>query len=91
MYKIQIEDRLERILQKLFKKNRKRYEISMKKIQEIVNFPQHYKPLSYDLKGIRRVHIESSFVLVFRIDEANKVVRFLDLDHHDKIYNKRFL
>ncbi|HID26884.1 MAG TPA: hypothetical protein EYP22_03455 [Methanosarcinales archaeon] len=48
------------------------------------------KTLRYGLKGLRRVHLEKSFVLVFEIDEENMVVRFLDLDHHDKIYRKRF-
>lgn len=91
MYKIQLDDRLEKVLKKLFRKNRKLYEITMKKIEKIVELPYHYKPLSYDLKGIRRIHVESSFVLVFRIDENNKIVKFLDLDHHDKIYKKRFL
>ena len=90
MYKISIESKLKRILRKLYKKNRKRYEITLKKIDEIVKIPHHYKPLSYDLKSIRRVHIEGSFVLVFKIVEEDKIVKFLDLDHHDRIYKKRY-
>lgn len=74
----------------MYKKNRKLYEISMKKIEEIVLNPQHYKPLRYDLKNIRRVHLFGPFVLVFKIEEKENAVKFLDLDHHDKIYKKRF-
>ena len=88
MYKISIENNLKRILRKLYKKDKKRYEITMKKINEVVTMPHHYKPLSHDMKSIRRVHIAGSFVLVFKIVEADKIVKFLDLDHHDKIYKK---
>jgi addiction module RelE/StbE family toxin len=45
--------------------------------------------LRHDLKGLRQVHLEKSFVLVFEIDEKEKMVRFLDLGHHDEIYRKR--
>jgi mRNA-degrading endonuclease RelE of RelBE toxin-antitoxin system len=37
---------------------------AVKKIEEIVKDPYHYKPLRHDLKNIRRVHIRKSFVLV---------------------------
>jgi len=39
---------------------------------------------------LRRVHLEKSFVLVFEIDEEEKMVKFLNLDHHDEIYRKRY-
>jgi mRNA-degrading endonuclease RelE of RelBE toxin-antitoxin system len=39
---------------------------------------------------LRRVHPEKSFVLVFEIDEVAKMVRFLDLGHHDEIYRKKY-
>ena len=48
-----------------------------------------YKSLRYDLKGLKRVHLEKSFVLVFEIAEDEKIVRFLDLEHHDEIYRKK--
>jgi len=89
MYEIYIEDSLKKILKKLYKKNRITYEAIMKKIEEIIKYPQHYKPLRHDLKNIRRVHI-GHFILVFKIDEDNKIVKFLDFDHHDNIYKKRF-
>ncbi len=48
--------------------------------------PDHYKPLRGELAGIRRVHIESSFVLLFEIPKNEKTVRLLRLEHHDKVY-----
>ena len=86
MYKPGIESNLKKKLGKLFKKDRKRYAIVMKKIEEILQNPHHYKPLSHDMKQLRRVHIGSSFVLVFSIDENNGIVLFVDMNHHDKIY-----
>jgi len=90
MYKIIIDENLQSVLQKLYKKNRKLYDISMKKVEEIVENPHHFKPLRYDLKNIRRVHLFGPFVLVFKIEEKENAVKFLDIDHHDKIYKKRF-
>ncbi len=53
---------------------------------EILNDPQRYKPLQHDMKGLRRVHIDKSFVLVFEIIESENKVIFWDFDHHDNIY-----
>ena len=75
-------------LQKLFKKNKKRYEIVWKKINEIINCSDvdHYKNLKFPMNSLKRVHIDSSFVLVFRYDQERDEVFFYDLEHHDKIY-----
>jgi YafQ family addiction module toxin component len=74
-----------RKMRKLRKKDRLRFDRVAKKIEEIMENPHVYKPLGNELAGRRRVHFDP-FVLVFRIDEENKMVRFLDYDHHDKIY-----
>ena len=58
------------------------------KMSEIVENPQHYKPLKYDLAGQRRVHIMKSFVLKFEINEATKSVIFLFFGHHDEAYRR---
>ncbi len=71
---------------KLAKKNPKQMSIITKKVQQIIQSPYHYKPLRGDLHGARRVHIDSSFVLIYEIDEDNKEIRILDYDHHDVIY-----
>lgn len=84
MYEILIEEKLQEILKKLFKKDKKVYEICIKKIEQIVNNPEQYKSLRHDMKNIRRVHIAKSFVLTFRVEK--NMVKFLDFDHHDNIY-----
>jgi YafQ family addiction module toxin component len=88
-YRLLIEEDLKASLKKLFKKSRPLYDAVLNKAGEILDNPQHYKPLRHDLKGLRRVHLEKSFVLVFEVDEKNKVVRLVDLRHHDEIYRRK--
>lgn len=88
MYNFERSDKLIKILKKLYKRDKVRYEATLKKIDEIVHAenPHHYKNLSYDLKEFKRVHINSHFVLVFKVDEKNKLIKFEDLQHHDAAY-----
>ncbi len=85
-YSAEFSKELERKLEKLQKRNRKQFDIIIKKIREIKENPEHYKPLKYDMKNLRRVHIDKSFVLVFEIS-GDKVI-FHDYDHHDNIYRR---
>ena len=89
-YKFEIKPRLEKKLKKIEKKDPVMFKAARDKIEEIIKNPSHYKPLRYDMKGLRRVHLEKSFVLVFEIDEEAEMVRFLDLGHHDEIYRKKY-
>ena len=86
MYSLEIQPSLDKKLSKLAKKNRKQYEIIIKKTQEILLNPQHYKNLRAPLQHLKRVHIDSSFVLTFSVNENAKSVTLEDYDHHDKIY-----
>lgn len=54
-----------------------------KKIDEIIQNPEHYKPLSGPLKGKRRVHI-GSYVLIFEV--KGDAVIFHAFKHHDYAY-----
>jgi YafQ family addiction module toxin component len=59
------------------------------KAKEILENPTRYKPLRHDLRGLRRVHLEKSFVLVFEVDEEIRAVTLVDLQHHDDIYRRK--
>jgi YafQ family addiction module toxin component len=87
MYVIKNKPKIDSIFEKLSKKDPKRLETIAKKLNEITENPHRFKPLSNIMKGFRRVHF-GSFVLVYSIDEENKVVTLEDYDHHDKIYRK---
>ncbi|MBI2498808.1 addiction module toxin RelE [Candidatus Woesearchaeota archaeon] len=88
MLKFDIEEKLHQTLKKLFKKDKERYEIVWKKINEIINSSdiEHYKNLRFPMNEFKRVHIDKSFILIFKYDKTNDKIIFYDLDHHDKIY-----
>lgn len=88
MYTYEITPSLQKMLNKLFKKDKKTYEAVMNKIKEILQNPQHYKPLKYDLAGERRVHIMKNFVLKFEIHESRQIVEFIFFGHHDEAYQR---
>ena len=90
MHEYEISLKLKKILKKLVKKDRLRYEAALKKIDEICSSQdiEHYKNLAYDLKEFKRVHILSHFVLVFKFDKKAARISFEDLQHHDDIYRK---
>jgi len=86
MYSLTTKPNVDKIFLKLQKKNPKQFEIIIKKVEQILENPNHFKPLRGDLHGARRVHIDKSFVLIYEIDETKQVVTLLDYDHHDNIY-----
>jgi len=90
MFSFDLSDNLKFKINKLVKKDKKKVEIINKKIKEIINCTpetiQHYKNLRYNLKEFKRVHIDKSFVLTFKVDLARNFILFADFDHHDDIY-----
>ncbi|KJR43778.1 addiction module antitoxin [Candidatus Magnetoovum chiemensis] len=59
----------------------------LNKIEEILENPYHYKPLSNILKNKRRTHI-GSYILIFEIKEDKKLLVFHSFQHHDKAYKQ---
>lgn len=92
MFDFDISDELKFILKKLVKKDKKKSDIIYKKIKQIVSCDEetinHYKNLKHDLKEFKRVHIDRSFVLTFKVDIKNNFILFVDFDHHDEVYKK---
>ena len=89
MYLYKIQPSLQKIMLKLFKKDKQTRERIIKKINEIINSGdiKHYKNLKHNLKDFKRVQIGEK-VLVFKYNKKNNFVSFEDFDHHDKIYKK---
>ena len=86
-YKLIIPEHLDKTFSKLAKKDKVQFVILSRKIREILEMPQIGKPLTANMVGERRVHIRN-FVLTYEIIENEKIVRLLDYDHHDRIYEK---
>jgi len=88
MRKFYFEKKFRKKLSVFFKKDQRRYKITMKKIEEIVgsNKIDHYKNLRKPLQGYKRVKINAHFVVLFKYDKRKDSIYFYDLDHRDNIY-----
>ena len=90
MYDLEVKDEIDRIFHKLARKNPKQLEMIDKKFKEIRLNPQRiYKFLRYPLQGFNRFHIDTHFVLIFKVDHVRKVVILYYFDHHDGAYKWR--
>jgi len=81
VYSREVED----VLRKIKRRNKTLFEKIENQIIKILREPNVGKPLRYTLRNRRRVHI-GSFVLVYEFHIGE--IRFIDFDHHDKIYKK---
>lgn len=90
MRKFEVEKKLHKTLIKLSKKDKVKYEAIYKKINEIItiNNVEHYKNLKSPLQEFKRVHVDKSFVLIFKYHKKDDKVIFYDFDHHDNIYKR---
>ncbi|MDP2973597.1 MAG: type II toxin-antitoxin system RelE/ParE family toxin [Candidatus Diapherotrites archaeon] len=85
-YSLEVRDHVERIFEKIAKRDPVQEQAVKKKIKQILEDPYRFKPLKKPLQGKRRVHTFGPFVLVYSINENEKMVVIEDYDHHDKIY-----
>jgi len=89
-FKYNLSEELKKTLKKLYKKDKKRYEATLKKIEEVssrnIQTIDFYKNLRHELKDFKRVHIDKSFVLTFRVYREKKFILFQRFKHHDQIY-----
>lgn len=85
-YSLEISEHLNKVFEKLAKRDRVTIKAINKKVNEILINPYHYKPLKAPMQNLRRVHISGSFVLLFKIDEKRKVVQLVEFEHHDRAY-----
>jgi addiction module RelE/StbE family toxin len=70
-------------LEKLYNNDPEQHSHVLKKINQIQKKPEHYKPLSGDFYGSRRVHI-GDFVLIYHLEDDKIVI--IDYDHHKRVY-----
>lgn len=83
--KVTNSQKFEKVITKLKKKNLTFFNQLVSQMEKAVRIPNIGKPLRYTLKNRRRLHV-GSFVLVYEF--YNGELRFIDFDHHDKIYKK---
>jgi len=85
MYNLEIRENVDRIFNKLAKKDKVSFEYLSKKIAEIRENPYHFKPLKKPLQNFWRVHI-GNYVLIYSINENTKTVIIEKYKHHDEVY-----
>ncbi|MBU0711489.1 type II toxin-antitoxin system mRNA interferase toxin, RelE/StbE family [bacterium] len=86
MYKLAIKKSLDKKFKKIKKKDIEMLKLINQKVQEILDNPYRFKSLKKPLQNKRRVHISGSFVLIYEVNEDEKIVTLIDFDHHDNIY-----
>jgi len=87
VYNFDVSENLEKILNKLSKKNKDLYNQILKKIDEVIHSEnvEHYKNLRYNMKDSKCVHI-GHYVLIFQYIKEKNLILFDDFNHHDTIY-----
>jgi len=90
MFEFDISDELQILIRKLSTKDKIRIRILNNKIKEIINNDNdtidRYKNCRHGLKEYKRVHIDKSFVLLFKINKNKNMIYFWRMKHHDDIY-----
>jgi YafQ family addiction module toxin component len=82
-YTIEFSSQFEKSMNKLKKRDKVLFEQIQRKLIDLVQYPEHYKPLKNILAGYRRLHF-GPFVLIYKIE--GNIIRIISLDHHDKSY-----
>jgi len=87
LYNFDVSENLEKILNKLSKKDKDLYNQILKRINEIIHSEnvEHYKNLRYNMKDSKRAHI-GHYVLIFQYKKGKNLILFDDFNHHDTIY-----
>jgi YafQ family addiction module toxin component len=95
MFEIYFDPEFMDILEDLKVSQPDKHDSIIKKIKQVAEklewSPKHYKNLKYPLNKYRRTHVNTPYVLVFRVNEHECSVLFVDYDHHDNIYKKKRL
>lgn len=90
MYNIAFHPNFQSILDKLKAKDPKSYNNVLTKIKQIATTlefkPKHYKNLKSPMQEYKRAHVNTHFVIIFKVDETNKTVTLFNYKHHDFIY-----
>lgn len=92
MFKFDISDLLRKKLKKLVKKDKILSKIFHKKICEVISHNKSsiktYKNLKSLMNEYKRIHLTDKHILLFKVNEENNKIIFVDILHWDKAYKK---
>ena len=88
MRKFRTDEKLKKQMNIFFKKDRNKYEVILKKMDEIVKCdnPNHYKNLRSPFQEHKEVHVANHFVLIFRYMQSKDLIIFEECCHHNDIF-----
>jgi len=84
-YSLEVVQSVDKIFKRLQRKDTVQFRALSKKVNEILEDPHQFKPLRAPMQHMRRVHV-GSFVLIYDVDEARRVVTVRRYEHHDTVY-----
>jgi len=84
-YSLEVVQSVYKIFKRLQRKDTVQFRALSKKVNEILEDPHQFKPLRAPMQHMRRVHV-GSFVLIYDVDEARRVVTVRRYEHHDTVY-----
>lgn len=84
-YRVVTTPNFEKETRVLFKKDPSLLDRFKKAAISIRENPECGKPLRNVLKGYRRVHV-GHFVLIYEVNDADKLITLVSFTHHDKAY-----
>ena len=90
MFKLRIEDNLNKKLTKLFKKDKKLSIAIKRKIKEVISHNtitiHTYKNLKSPKNEFKRIHLTREYILLFKVYEKENIILFVDILHRDVAY-----
>ena len=85
-YNLKARKHVDKLFAKMAKREKYNLEIIYKKLEEICEDPEKFKPLNAPMQNLRRVHVLKSFVITYSIDDQAHTVWIEDYAHHDEVY-----
>lgn len=91
MLEFEISDKLDKKLRIIQKKDKVLFSIYRKKMEEIVSHNYEtiktYKNLKSPMNDLKRIHLTSNYILLFKFIAEENCVIFIDILHWNKAYN----
>ena len=85
-YSLEVREGIKKIFEKIRKRDPAQEQAIKKKIEQILEDPERFKPLHAPMQNKRRVHVYGSFVLIYSFKKPENIVIIEDYLHHDEAY-----
>jgi len=88
MHKLIFAKHVEKMLEKLRKKDKKNFETIIKHLENLTQNPKYFgKPLTNNLAGLWSYR-SSQFRIIYQIEENDLLVFVIEIEHRKNVYDK---